>query len=158
MGRFSVVIHARFYDLKNGSNFRELRKIEFLTGDEPNRVGTKVNGVWRYMVYDARGKLVAEYGEAANGMGGVKFVQQDWQGSVRTVTNNNGFAVARTDHQAFGGEIGYGVGQASVDKGYNQDPATRQGYAMTERDERPGPHLVPQEREPGRPLDQSGSI
>ena len=103
-----------------------------------NRVGTKVKGVWRYMVYDAMGKLVAEYGEASEGMGGVKFVEQDWQGSVRTVTNNNGFAVARTDHQAFGGEIGYGVGQRSVDKGYNQDAATRQGYAMTERDEASG--------------------
>jgi RHS repeat-associated protein len=103
-----------------------------------NRVGTKVNNNWRYMVYDATGKLVAEYGQKAEGLGGVKYVQQDWQGSVRTVTNNNGFAVARTDHQAFGGDVGYGTGQRSIDKGYSSDPATRQGYGLTERDEATG--------------------
>ncbi len=69
-----------------------------------NRVATKINNIWQYVVYDAMGKLVAEYGEKADGPGGVKYVQQDWQGSVRTVTNSNGFAVARIDHQAFGGE------------------------------------------------------
>ena len=71
------------------------------------------------MVYDAFRKLVAEYGMVSEGLGGVKYVQQDWQGSVRTVTNNNGFVVARTDHQAFGGEVGYGTGQRSVEQGYN---------------------------------------
>jgi RHS repeat-associated protein len=84
------------------------------------------------------GKLVAEYGQKADGLGGVKYVQQDWQGSVRTVTNNNGFAIARTDHQAFGGDVGYGTGQRSIDKGYSSDPATLQGYGLTERDEASG--------------------
>ena len=86
------------------------------------------------MVYDAMGKLVAEYGQPSDGLGGVKYIQQDWQGSVRTITNNNGYAVARTDHQAFGGEVGYGVGQRSIDQGYNVDKTTRQGYGLTERD------------------------
>ncbi len=103
-----------------------------------NRVGTKVNNVWRYMVYDAMGKLVAEYGQKADGLGGVKYLQQDWQGSVRTATNNNGFVVTRTDHQAFGGDIGYGTGQRSIDNGYSSDPTTRQGYGLTERDDATG--------------------
>ncbi len=68
-----------------------------------NRVATKINNIWRYMVYDAMGKLVAEYGEESAGLGGVKYVQQDWRGSVRTVSNANGYVVARTDRQAFGG-------------------------------------------------------
>jgi hypothetical protein len=57
-----------------------------------NRVASKVDTTRQYMVYDAMGKLVAEYGQKADGLGGVKYVQQDWQGSVRTVTNNNAFA------------------------------------------------------------------
>lgn len=103
-----------------------------------NRVATKINNIWQYMVYDAMGKLVAEYGNVADGLGGVKYVQQDWQGSVRTVTNNNGFVVSRADHQAFGGNVGYGTGQRSIEQGYNSDPATRQGYGLTERDEASG--------------------
>lgn len=103
-----------------------------------NRVATKINNQWLYMVYDAMGKLVAEYGEKSDGVGGVRYIQQDWQGSVRTVTNANGFAVARTDHQAFGGDVGYGVGQRSIDQGYNIEPATTQGYGLTERDKATG--------------------
>lgn len=103
-----------------------------------NRVATKVNNIWHYMVYDASGKLVAEYGNVSDGLGGVRYVQHDWQGSVRTVTNTNGFVVARTDHQAFGGEVGYGTGQRNIEQGYNVDKATRQGYGLTERDEATG--------------------
>ncbi|MGB7208092.1 MAG: RHS repeat-associated core domain-containing protein [Pyrinomonadaceae bacterium] len=103
-----------------------------------NRVATKINDVRQYMVYDALGKLVAEYGVASEGLGGVKYIQQDWQGSVRTVTNTNGFVVARTDHQAFGGEVGYGTGQRSIDQGYNVGKVTRQGYGLTERDDATG--------------------
>lgn len=86
------------------------------------------------MVYDAFGKLVAEYGVAAESIGGVKFVQQDWQGSVRTVTNSNGFVVARTDHPAFGEDIGVGVGLRKVEQGYSADKATTQGYGLTENE------------------------
>ncbi len=90
------------------------------------------------MVYDAFGKLVAEYGVAAESLGGVKFVQQDWQGSVRTVTNSSGHVVVRTDHQAFGEDIGVGVGLRKVEQGYSADKATRQGYGLTENDSATG--------------------
>jgi RHS repeat-associated protein len=99
-----------------------------------NRVATKINDIWQLMVYDAFGKLVAEYGVAAESLGGVKYIQQDWQGSVRTVSNNNGFVVARTDHQAFGEDIGIGVGLRKVEQGYSADKATKQGYGLTEND------------------------
>ena len=103
-----------------------------------NRVATKINDVWQYMVFDAFGKLVAEYCIQSESLGGVKYLQQDWQGSVRTVTNNNGFVVARTDHQAFGGEVGYNTGQRSIEQGYSADKITKQGYGMTERDDATG--------------------
>jgi RHS repeat-associated protein len=103
-----------------------------------NRVATKINDVWQYMVYDAFGKLVAEYGVASGGVGGVKYVQQDWQGSVRTVSNNNGFVVARTDYQAFGEDIGYGTGLRSIEQGYSVGKVAKQGYGLTERDDATG--------------------
>ena len=99
-----------------------------------NRVATKINNIWQYVIYDAFGKLVAEYGAASEGLGGVKYIQQDWQGSVRAVTNNNGFVVARTDHQAFGGEIVIGVGLRSIEQGYSVDKVAKQGYGSTEND------------------------
>jgi len=103
-----------------------------------NRVATKINDVWQLMVYDAFGKLVAEYGVPAEGSGGVNYIQQDWQGSVRAVANSNGHVVARTDHQAFGEEIGVGVGLRKIEHGYSADRATRQGYGLTENDESSG--------------------
>ena len=67
-------------------------------------------------------------------LGGVKYVQQEWQRSVRALTNSNGFVIARTDHQAFGEDIGVGVGLRKVEQGYSADKATRQGYGLTEND------------------------
>lgn len=99
-----------------------------------NRVATKINEVWQYMIYDAFGNLVAEYGQVEVGFGGVKFVQRDWQGSVRTVTNNNGFVISLTDHQAFGGPIGAGVGLRSTAQGYYGALSSKQGYGLTETD------------------------
>ncbi|MGH9948409.1 MAG: RHS repeat domain-containing protein, partial [Pyrinomonadaceae bacterium] len=103
-----------------------------------NRVASTVNDVWRFSIYDAFGKLVAEYGQADEGIGGVKYVQQDWQGSVRTVSNSNGFVISRTDHSAFGETVGAGIGLRSTSQGYWGTVATRQGYGLTERDEATG--------------------
>ncbi len=103
-----------------------------------NRVATKINDIWQYMVYDAFGKLVAEYGVASETLGGVKYLQQDWQGSVRTTTNSNGFVVARTDHQAFGDDVGYGVGLRSIEQGYSVGKVAKQGYGLTENDQGSG--------------------
>lgn len=102
------------------------------------RVATKVFNVWTFMIYDTFGKLVAEYGLPGDGPGGIKYIQQDWQGSVRTVTNSNGFVTARSDYQAFGEGIGNGVGLRSIAQGYISDKTTRTGYARTEDDEATG--------------------
>lgn len=103
-----------------------------------NRIATRVNDIWRFSIYDAFGKLVAEYGERSDGLGGVKYIQQDWQGSVRTVANANGYIVRRNDHEAVGEDIGHGVGLRSFEQGYSNDTATRQGYGRTEKDEATG--------------------
>lgn len=99
-----------------------------------NRVAEKIGNIWRFMIYDASGRLVSEYGLPGEGSGGIKYVHQGPRGSIGSVTNSNGFVVARTDHQAFGEEIGWGVGSRSLEQGYAAEPVTRQGYALTERD------------------------
>jgi RHS repeat-associated protein len=99
-----------------------------------NRVATKVNDVWQFVIYDAFGKLVAEYGTQGEGLGGVSYVFQDWQGSVRASVNNNGFIQARFDFTAFGEEVSLGVGLRSLEQGYTGDATTKQGYGLTEKD------------------------
>ncbi len=99
-----------------------------------NRVATKVNDSWQFVIYDAFGKLVAEYGTQSEGNGGVSYVLQDWQGSVRASVNNNGFIQARFDFTAFGEEISLGVGMRSIEQGYSGDATTRLGYGQTEKD------------------------
>jgi RHS repeat-associated protein len=99
-----------------------------------NRVATKVNDVWQFVIYDAFGKLVAEYGTQGEGVGGVSYVLQDWQGSVRASVNNNGFVQARFDFTAFGEEVSLGIGLRSLEQGYTGDATTKQGYGLTEKD------------------------
>ncbi len=99
-----------------------------------NRVATKVNDSWQFVIYDAFGKLVAEYGTQGEGNGGVSYVLQDWQGSVRASVNTNGFIQARFDFTAFGEEISLNVGLRSIEQGYSGDATTRQGYGLTEKD------------------------
>lgn len=143
-----VVTDNKFREIGFGydANGRQIKATKANTPDAltvydalGNRVATKVNDVWQNMVYDALGQLVAEYGQSSNeGVGGVKYVFQDWQGSVRAITNSNGYVVARTDHQAFGEEVGSGIGLRSASQGYASDKVTRQGYGMTENDDATG--------------------
>ncbi len=104
-----------------------------------NRVATKVDDVWQFTIYDAFGKLVAEYGGLTpSDEGGVKYVLQDWQGSVRGVLSNAGFVQSRTDYQAFGEEIQSGVGLRTSAQGFGSAINNRQGYGLTEKDDSTG--------------------
>ena len=104
-----------------------------------NRVATKIDDVWQFTIYDAFGKLVAEYGGLqSSDEGGVKYVLQDWQGSVRGVLSNSGFVQSRTDYQVFGEEIQSGVGLRTAPQGFGGGINTRQGYGLTERDDSTG--------------------
>ncbi len=103
-----------------------------------NKVATRVNDVWRFQIYDAGGKCVAEYGgpQSADD-GGVKYTHQDIQGSTRTISTQAGFAQARMDYQAFGEQISSGIGQRTT-TGYTTSDTLRNRYALTERDEATG--------------------
>ena len=104
-----------------------------------NRVATKLNDVWQFVIYDAFGRLVAEYGGLqATDEGGVKYMLQDWQGSTRAIVGQAGFVSARMDYQAFGEEIQAGVGKRTTAQGFGSSSNLRQKYGLTERDEATG--------------------
>jgi RHS repeat-associated protein len=101
------------------------------------RVATIVNGATSYMVYDAMGKLVAEYGASASSTSGTNYLMSDYQGSTRVVTNANGGVISRQDYQPFGEELG-SVGMRSSDPFYGGANSARQKYAGMEKDEASG--------------------
>lgn len=104
-----------------------------------NRVAQKVNDVWQFVIYDAFGNIVAEYGGmTSSGEGGIKYALSDWQGSVRAVLNNSGFVQSRTDYQSFGEEIQSGVGLRTATSGFDSGINTRRGYGSTENDDSTG--------------------
>lgn len=103
------------------------------------RVAEKVNDVWRYLIYDIGGKLVAEYGgPPSSSEGGVRYVVSDWQGSTRATVNNSGFVKSRTDYTPFGEEVGAGTGVRSANQGFGTSNSLRQKYGLTERDDATG--------------------
>lgn len=103
------------------------------------RVAEKVNDIWRFLIYDVGGKLVAEYGGLqSSDEGGVKYLLSDWQGSNRAILSNAGFVQGRMDYQAFGEEISSGIGLRTIGQGFANSNNLRQKYGLTERDEATG--------------------
>lgn len=98
------------------------------------RVRTTEGDVTTVFVYDAFGKLVAEYGPAGGSPLSVKFVATDQKGSARVLMNDQGGVVARHDYLPFGEEVGDGVGLRTYTQGYGASSGGRQGYAGMERD------------------------
>ena len=69
------------------------------------RVRKAVGGVTTVLVYDAGGRLVAEYGGAASQTSGTSYVTQDTLGSTRVVTGQGGEVRGRYDYLPFGEEV-----------------------------------------------------
>ena len=101
------------------------------------RVAIQIGGtLTNVLVYDASGKLVAEYG-AAPGTGGPQYVFGDHQGSPRAITNSSGAIVSRHDYAPFGEEIG-ALGMRVGTNGYGAVNTARQKYAGMEGDDGTG--------------------
>ncbi|MEO6393796.1 MAG: hypothetical protein ABIP75_18230 [Pyrinomonadaceae bacterium] len=63
------------------------------------------------LVYDADGKLTAEYAQlTAPTTANIQYVTNNYQGSTSVVTDNGGGVLSRHDYLPFGKEIGAGVG------------------------------------------------
>ena len=106
------------------------------------RVETSVGGVTRQHVYDAFGRMVAEYvvsgAPQTSSTYKVSYAMYDRQGSKRVVMNESGAVVARHDYYPFGEEIQAGTGMRTTGQFYGATDSVRQRYAQTERDEGSG--------------------
>ena len=103
------------------------------------RVAEKVNDVWRFLIYDTSGKMIAEYGGTSSASdGGVKYILSDWQGSTRAVVGNTGHVQSRSDYSAFGEDVGSGTGTRTAQQGFGASDSLRQKYGLTERDDATG--------------------
>jgi RHS repeat-associated protein len=87
-------------------------------------------------VYDATGKLVAEYSTvvAPVGTAQVSYLTNDHLGSPRINTDKNGAVTARHDYLPFGEEIASGTGGRSTAQGYGGQDSVRQKFTGYERD------------------------
>ena len=89
-------------------------------------------------VYDAFGKLAAEYSDRAPSSPGTHYRTVDHLGSTRLVTDENQTDKARYDLLPFGEEIFAGVGGRSGAIGYGSSLDHRQKFTGKERDSESG--------------------
>src|SRR5436853_1620018 len=104
-------------------------------------VGSGGSAVTTVFVYDAMGKLFAEYrsdsAQPPNG-GGTSYLTTDHLGSTRVVTKQEKSVQARYDYLPFGEELGVGIGSRSSAMKYSGLDATRQKFTSKERDSESG--------------------
>ncbi|HKQ05734.1 MAG TPA: RHS repeat-associated core domain-containing protein, partial [Blastocatellia bacterium] len=104
-----------------------------------HRVKAVVNGVTTLYVYDAAGKLLAEYGTGSAGGSGTSYVTTDALGTPRIITGTDAAnpVKGRHDYLPFGEEIQAGVGGRTAGQGYISE-GLRQKYTAKERDQETG--------------------
>lgn len=89
-------------------------------------------------VYDAGGKMIAEYTSGNPSSNGTSYLTSDTLGSMRVVTKSDGTVKARYDYLPFGEELGAGIGQRTQAMGYSSGDLTRQKFTSKERDNESG--------------------
>jgi RHS repeat-associated protein len=89
-------------------------------------------------VYDAQGRLAAEYSDAVPPQSGTRYLTTDALGSVRVVTDDGGRVVSRHDYLPFGEEIPGTVGARSALADYRPADLPRHRFTGKERDRESG--------------------
>jgi RHS repeat-associated protein len=99
------------------------------------RVKKTVGNQETFFVYDAFGKLLAEYvTNQSSAPAGTRFLTTDVVGSPRLATNSLGSALSRHDYLPFGEEISAGVAGRPQAGGYAANDGVRQQFAGHQRD------------------------
>ena len=106
----------------------------YLYDGEGKRVQKVAGVVVTVFVYDAMGRLVAEYSSAAAEANGTQYVTADTLGSPRVVTGGDGSVTGRHDYRPFGEEIGAGEGGRHTVTGYAASDDLKQKFTGYERD------------------------
>lgn len=89
-------------------------------------------------VYDAFGKLAAEYSTELSPEPKISYLTTDDLGSPRVVTDEFGQVVARHDYLPYGEEVMAGFGGRTTAQGYGGDDGVRQQFTGYERDDESG--------------------
>jgi RHS repeat-associated protein len=123
---------------KQSSNLDDSNAVVSVFDASGQRVATQVSGsLTNVLVYDAGGKLLAEYGSPSAGPGGTTYLTSDHIGSPRVVTSGSGTVVSRHDYLPFGEELST-VGMRTSGQGYGAADGARQKYAGMESDDGSG--------------------
>lgn len=102
------------------------------------RIKKTWDGTTTIFVYDALGKLVAEYTNAAvQAQGGTSYLTQDHLGSTRVVTDGSGQVKSRLDYAPFGEKLAAGTGGRDAAQGYVNE-SVKQKFTGYERDSETG--------------------
>jgi uncharacterized protein RhaS with RHS repeats len=75
-------------------------------------------------VYDALGKLVAEYTNTAPSQNGTQYLTTDHLGTPRVVTGGDGSVKARHDYLPFGEKVSAGTGGAGSSRAFRPTPSS----------------------------------
>ena len=124
--------------MKQSSQPNGVNPVKAIFDGAGQRVATKFNGALAIMVYDAMGKLVAEYGQTAPATASIQYIMADHQGSTRLVTDRSGAVYSRHDYQPFGEELNAGIGMRTTDQKFNMQDNVRQKYTGMETDDATG--------------------
>lgn len=114
---------------------------EYVYDGDGRRVKKVVDGETTIFVYDASGRLVAEYSSAGSNGGGTSYLTSDTLGTPRVITGSdindaNGGVEARHDYLPFGEELFIGRSSYAGDNvrqkftGYERDIETNLDYAQ----------------------------
>jgi RHS repeat-associated protein len=87
-------------------------------------------------VYDAGGKLVAEYSTQQADTPKINYTTNDHLGSPRITTDQNGQAISRTDYMPYGEEIA--STQRTANLGYTVQDSVKQGFTGYIKDDETG--------------------
>jgi RHS repeat-associated protein len=112
-------------------------------GDGRRVIKTVGSGPSTVFVYDAAGRLAAEYGGPTNPLTGTTYLTADHLGSTRMVTNAGGSVVSRFDYAPFGEELTAGLDGRIAPYSTNQYPTatldgTSEKFTSKERDSETG--------------------
>lgn len=109
---------------------------EYLYDGDGRRVKKVVGAVTSVFVYDAAGRLAAEYGDEQRPAqtSNTSYVTQDGLGSTRVVTGQGQEVKARRDYLPFGEEVYAGTGGRQTAQGYGVADNVRQKFTGKEHD------------------------
>ena len=126
---------AKFFNTSNNTSQPDA---VYSYDGESKRIKKIVGNITTIFVYDAMGKMVAEYSnESANPTPIITYITQDDYDNPRVMTNSTGQVVQRRDYMPFGEELIAGYGNRTEALGYTANQV-RQGFAGQQKDDETG--------------------